>query len=100
MDNSNQEEGSKEEQSECTESTESTESMESLKERIIELEKDLEFYKSIMKMRNSCIYNLHIKTINGERVWIDKVLGQREHFLQLDMDPQVEEWLKPVKCER
>lgn len=94
MDNSNQEEGSKEEQSEYTEC------IESLKERIIELEKDLEFYKSIMKMRNSCIYNLHIKTINGERVWVDRVLGQREHFLQLDMDPQVEEWLKPVKCER
>ena len=93
MDNSNQ----KEEQSECTECTEYTES---LKERIIELEKDLEFYKSIMKMRNSCIYSLHIKTINGERVWVDRVLGQREHFLQLDMDPQVEEWLKPVKCER
>ena len=88
MDNSNQEAASKEEQSE------------SLKERIIELEKDLEFYKSIMKMRNSCIYNLHIKTINGERVWVDRVLHHREDFLQLDRDLQVEEWLKPVKCER
>ena len=91
---SNQKVEPKEEHSECTECTES------LKERIIELEKDLEFYKSIMKMRNSCIYNLHIKTINGERVWVDRVLHHREDFLQLDMDPQVEEWLKPVKCER
>lgn len=77
-----------------------TETMESLKERIVELEEDLEFYKSILKMRNSCIYNLHIKTINGERVWVDRVLHQREDFLKLDKDPQVEEWLKPIKCER
>tara|TARA_B100000900_G_scaffold416027_2_gene448586 strand:- start:1505 stop:1759 length:255 start_codon:yes stop_codon:yes gene_type:complete len=77
-----------------------TETMESLKERIVELEEDLEFYKSIMEMRNSCIYNLHIKTINGERVWVDRVLHQREDFLKLDKDPQVEDWLKPIKCER
>ena len=77
-----------------------TEKMESLKERIVELEEDLEFYKSILEMRNSCIYNLHIKTINGERVWVDRVLHQREDFLKLDKDPQVEEWLKPIKCER
>ena len=76
------------------------ETMESLKERILELERDLEFYKSIMEMGNSCIYNPHIKTINGERVWVDRVLHQREDFLKLDKDPQVEEWLKPVKCER
>jgi len=77
-----------------------TETMESLKERIVKLEEDLEFYKSIMKMRNSCIYNLHIKKINGERVWVDRVLHHREVFLKLDRDPQVDEWLKPVRCER
>lgn len=77
-----------------------TEKIESLKERIVELEEDLEFYKSILEMRNSCIYNLHIKTINGERVWVDRVLHHRDDFLKLDRDSQVEEWLKPVKCER
>ena len=77
-----------------------TEKMESLKERIVELEEDLEFYKSILEMRNSCIYNLHIKTINGERVWVDRVLHHREDFLKLDRDSQVEEWLKPIRCER
>tara|TARA_B000000532_G_C18599357_1_gene290588 strand:- start:144 stop:398 length:255 start_codon:yes stop_codon:yes gene_type:complete len=77
-----------------------TEKIESLKERIVELEEDLEFYKSILEMKNSCIYNLYIKTIDGERVWVDRVLHQREDFLKLDKDPQVEEWLKPIKCER
>ena len=77
-----------------------TETMESLKERISELDNDLKFYKSILNMRNSCIYNLHIKTIDGERVWVDRVLHQREDFLKLDKDPQVDEWLKPVRCER
>lgn len=77
-----------------------TETTETLKERILELENDLEFYKSIMNMRNSCIYNLHIKKINGKRVWIDRVLHHREDFIKLDKDSQVDEWLKPVKCER
>ena len=77
-----------------------TETKESLKERIVKLEEDLEFYKSIMNMTNSCIFNLHIKTINGKRVWVDRVLHHREDFLKLDGDPQVDEWLKPVRCER
>ena len=35
---------------------------------------DLEFYKSIFKThRNSAVFNLRIKSINGERLWVDKV---------------------------
>ena len=65
------------------------------------LKNELEFYKSLFnKRRNSCIFNLKIKKMNGENVWIDKVLDQREDFLKLDKDEEVEEWLKPVRCER
>ena len=35
----------------------------------------------------TCIYNLHIKTINGERVWVDRVLGQRERFPTIGYGP-------------
>ena len=74
----------------------------------VELEKEnqklkekLEFYKSLFKTRrNSCIFNLKIKTIDGEKVWIDRVRDQREDFIILDKDDEVEEWLKPIKCER
>lgn len=65
------------------------------------LTNELEFYKSLFnEKRNSCIFNLKIKKMNGENVWIDKVLDQREDFLKLDKDEEVEEWLKPVRCER
>lgn len=65
------------------------------------LKKELEFYKSLfITRRNSCIFNLKIKKINGKDVWVDRVRDQREDFLKLDMDEEVEEWLKPIKCER
>ena len=38
----------------------------------IQLKKDLEFYKSIFQTHsNSAVFNLKIKTIDGERLWID-----------------------------
>ena len=67
---------------------------------IIELKKELYFYKSMfISHNNSCLFNLHIKTIKGEKVWIDKV-REPHRFLELDKDEEVKEWLKPVKCER
>ena len=72
-----------------------------LKNENANLKNELEFYKSLFKTRpNSCIFNLKIKKINGENVWIDRVRDQREDFLKLDIDEEVQEWLKPVKCER
>ena len=50
--------------------------------------------------RNSCIFNLKIKKMNGANVWVDRVRDQREDFLKLDTDEEVEEWLKPIRCER
>lgn len=72
-----------------------------LKNEINSLKEELDFYKSLFKTRrNSCIFNLKIKKMNGENVWVDRVRDQREDFLKLDMDEEVEEWLKPIKCER
>jgi hypothetical protein len=62
---------------------------------------DLEFYKSIFKThRNSAIFNLRIKSINGERLWVDKVRADYSLKIQLDPDEETIEWLKPVRCER
>jgi len=62
---------------------------------------DLEFYKSIFKThRNSAIFNLRIKSINGERLWVDKVRADYSLKIQLDTDEETIEWLKPVRCER
>jgi|TARA_B110000305_G_C19250387_1_gene544450 hypothetical protein len=73
---------------------------EELRLKNIELEKDLEFYKSILEMRNSCIFNLHEKTKKGERVWIDIINAETKELLELDMDDEIKEWLKPVRCEK
>ena len=70
-------------------------------EEIRQLKEELEFYKSLfVTRRNSCIFNLKIKKMNGKNVWVDRVRDQREDFLKLDMDEEVEEWLKPIRCER
>jgi hypothetical protein len=70
-------------------------------EEIRQLKEELEFYKSLfVTRRNSCIFNLKIKKMNGKNVWVDRVRDQREDFLKLDMDEEVEEWLQPVRCER
>ena len=69
----------------------------------IQLKKDLEFYKSIFQTHsNSAVFNLKIKTIDGERLWIDKVKIYSDHQLlnSLDKDDEVLEWMKPIPCER
>jgi len=71
-----------------------------LKEQISQLESDVKFYKSILEMRNSCIFNLHEKTKKGERVWIDIINAETKELLELDMDDEIKEWLKPVRCEK
>ena len=69
----------------------------------IQLKKDLEFYKSIFQTHsNSAVFNLKIKTIDGERLWVDKVKIYSDHQLlnSLDKDDEVLESLKPIPCER
>jgi len=64
------------------------------------LKKELNLYKSLFTThRHSAICNMYIKRKKGKELWIDKV---RDHFdfHELDEDPEVKEWLKPIKCER
>ena len=66
-----------------------------------ELKLELEFYKSLFKThKNSVVFNLSIKKKNNNKVWIDHVRDNREKLLELDMDDDIKEWLKPIKCER
>ena len=65
------------------------------------LKEELEFYKSIFNMRNSCIYNLSIKKKNGKKVWFDSVLCTNKELLELDTDDEINEIIKnPPKPER
>ena len=69
----------------------------------IELKKELSFYKSIFHTHfNSAVFNLRIKTINGEKVWVDKIKAYTDYKLleRLDKDDEVLEWMKPIRCER
>ena len=40
-----------------------------------------------------------MKKKNGKKVWIDKIKDYWE-LNALDDDPEVREWLKPIRCER
>lgn len=74
-----------------------------LETQIKELNEELEFYKSIFKThRDSGVFNLRIKTIDGKKLWIDKVRERcnRELILSLDQDEETMEWLEHVRCER
>ena len=72
-------------------------------QQIYTLQKDLEFYKSVFKTNlNSALFNLRIKTINGERLWVDKIKAFTDYELlkKLDKDEEVLDWMKPIPCER
>lgn len=65
------------------------------------LNEELEFYKSIFNMRNSCIYNLSIKKKNGKKVWFDSVLCTDKELLELDDNDEINEMIyNPPKPER
>ena len=66
----------------------------------LELKEELNLYKSVHKSHpNSAICNLHIKKKRGKKVWIDKV-SQYWELEELDVDKDIIEWLKPIRCER
>tara|TARA_B100000700_G_C14557619_1_gene629571 strand:- start:301 stop:591 length:291 start_codon:yes stop_codon:yes gene_type:complete len=69
--------------------------------KIKKLEEELEFYKSIFKTHtNSAVFNLRIKSIHGERIWIDKIKIPTDYKLLnlLDEDDEIREWKRPIKC--
>lgn len=75
--------------------------LESVENELATVKEDLEFYKSIFKTHgNSAVFNLRIKSINGERLWVDKVRADYSLKKQLDPDEETIEWLQPVRCER
>ena len=65
------------------------------------LKEELEFYKSLFDSHNnSVVFNLSIKKKNGKNVWVDHTRDSREYLETLDMDEEIEEWLKPIKPSR
>ena len=75
--------------------------LESVENELTTVKEDLEFYKSIfMTHPNSAVFNLRIKSINGQRLWVDKVNAEHSLKIQLDPDEETVEWLQPIKCER
>ena len=75
--------------------------LESVENELATVKDDLEFYKSIFKTHgNSAVFNLRIKSINGKRLWVDKVRADYSLKIQLDPDEETMEWLQPVRCER
>jgi len=73
----------------------------SLREQINDLDYLVKFYQSIWNTHSdSVIFNLKIKYINTEPVWVDRINCDINNILKLDRDEEIDEWLKPIKCER
>ena len=78
-----------------------TAKLESVENELATVKEELEFYKSIFKTHgNSAVFNLRIKSINGKRLWVDKVRADYSLKIQLDPDEETIEWLQPIRCER
>jgi len=72
-----------------------------LEKEIKSLKDELNFYKSLFKTHNnSAVFNLKIKKKKGKNIWIDLVNEKRANLLELDKDDEIDERLKPIKCER
>jgi len=72
-----------------------------LLDKLRDIEKDLKFYKSLFETHyNSCLFNMKIKHLKGEQVWVDPTRDTDEYIRNLDVDDEIEGWLKPTKCER
>ena len=81
--------------------TETNEFTDELTDKIRELEDELLFYKSIFNShRGSVVFNLYRKKKCDKDIWIDKIRCNKEELLELDIDEDIEEWLKPIKCGR
>lgn len=71
------------------------------KNKNFEIIEELQFFKSLFKTHsNSVVFNLKIKRMRGKPVWVDKIHDDKKYLESLDKDEEVDEWLKPVKCER
>jgi hypothetical protein len=66
-----------------------------LEQKIYDLKKDLEFMHTIFDNSYSAVSNLRIKTINGKKIWIDRVniSNQKNLLFKLDKDKEVKEWI-------
>ena len=66
-----------------------------------ELKSEIKLYKSIFNTHNnSAVFNLKIKKKKGKKVWVDKIMDNKKYIESLDIDEEIIEWLKPVKCSK
>ena len=65
------------------------------------LKNELNFYKQLfISHPNSAVFNLHQKTKNDKKVWVDPIRDTVEYLESLDQDDEIKNWLEPVKCEK
>ena len=71
----------------------------SLEKQVLDLEEELSFIKSLWtKHPMSVVYQMHIKTKNGKKVWINVRDVTHKELLELDPDDEVQEWIDDCRC--
>ena len=70
-----------------------------LKRRVTELEDELQFLKSLWtKHSMSVVYQMHIKTRNGQKVWINVRDATLAELVTLDHDDEIQRWIDDCRC--
>ena len=65
-----------------------------LEAHVLDLEEELSFLKSLWtKYPMSVVYQMHIKTKNGKKVWINVRDATHKELLELDQDEEIQEWI-------
>ena len=70
-----------------------------LKQRVTELEGELQFLKSLWtKHPRSIVYHMHIKTKEGEKVWVNIRDATLAELTTLDHDDEIQGWIDDCRC--
>ena len=70
-----------------------------LKQRVSDLEDELQFLKSLWtKHPMSIVYQMRIKTRDGEKVWVNIRDVTLSELTVLDQDDEVREWIADCRC--
>jgi hypothetical protein len=70
-----------------------------LKGRVTELEDELQFLKSLWtKHPMSVVYQMRIKTRNGQKVWVNTRDVTLAELMTLDHDDEIQGWIDDCRC--
>jgi hypothetical protein len=78
----------------------SDQTIQQLKQSNDQLQKKIDFFYTIYEHNTSMVYQMNIKTKNGNPVWVDSLRTGVEFLETLDKDEEVDQWIHERKYTR